>query len=1178
MKAIFRATFLFVFLSLFVSVSTAMAAGFTAQLIKTQQGKTETEAFYFLGPCYRMEGQEGEKPIVVIVDSGKKIHRVLDMNEKVFFEIASDDFNVLSMDPFAMADYMIAKYAHRTEGSERVNGVDCDKQVVTVQETKVLTRWFSTEMNFPVKIVMHQGNQESVAELKNIARADLEANLFSPPKDFKQVEEPGAAAKRKLEAIKKQEEAYAGITSAKQAQVPCYVKIAAGGELRVPVDKNRSAEVEAINQLKSESVVSVFPYLNGKKVESIGVSPWTLNGWSAHRDREFNKDFWKGKNAFTVDEVRVVVEKGLIYAKVTQKGPDRKDFYNYGRLQNGTNTDPKRSLTINITGDNPFGEKTTGRFWLESESGGSSDKIPFAVKNGETASFSYPADRRTKGIQITIPAGEGRAKIDVLQPAISGGKAAMPVAQSKTGAAAAPAVAASAGKAAGADYTPPAVMFILDASGSMWGQIQGRSKIEIAKEVMNRLVDGLPDRLDVGLSAYGHRRKGDCRDIETLIPPGPLDRAGLKRQVNAISPKGKTPLGEAVRLAARELRYTEKRATVVLVSDGLETCDADPCALAAELAATGVEFTVHVVGFAITKEEQARLRCLADKTGGLFLAAEDADSLHKALQQTMEKVQQPPPPVVVDPGTATLTGPGSVAVGEAFQVAWKGPDSRGDTIAVARVDPTGKTRKRFDNTYTRSGNPVRLTAPGESGNYELHYIHGVTGRVIGKTNLNVTPVAASVTAPAAVEAGKAFDVAWEGPAYTGDFISLARSDQRPGTGEAMMYTREGNPVHLTAPGIEGTYEVRYILGQGEQLLAKTVIEVKAAGASLNAPSEVTAGNRFEVAWKGPGNESDFICLSRPDQRPGGYEKMTYAREGNPAVLKAPGEAGTYEVRYILGQGEQLLAKAAIEVKAAGASLTAPPEVTAGDRIEVAWQGPGNESDFICLSRPDQRPGSYEKMMYAREGNPAVLKAPGEAGTYEVRYILGQGEQLLAKAAIEVKAAGASLTAPPEVTAGDRIEVAWQGPGNESDFICLSRPDQRPGSYEKMMYAREGNPAVLKAPGEAGTYEVRYILAAGETLLAKTPIVVNAATASITAPASAARESQVQVRWEGPGHSSDLITLARPDQRSGSYVTVVRVEDGNPALLKTPAEAGTYEIRYIMAEGETMLAKTSITIQ
>ena len=58
------------------------------------------------------------------------------------------------------------------------------------------------------------------------------------------------------------------------------------------------------------------------------------------------------------------------------------------------------------------------------------------------------------------------------------------------------------------------VLFILDASGSMWGKVEGKEKIVVAREVMANLINELPEGTQVGLEAYGHRAKGDCNDIE----------------------------------------------------------------------------------------------------------------------------------------------------------------------------------------------------------------------------------------------------------------------------------------------------------------------------------------------------------------------------------------------------------------------------------------------------------------------------------------------------------------------------------------------------------------------------------------------------------------------------------------------------------------------------------------
>ncbi len=75
-----------------------------------------------------------------------------------------------------------------------------------------------------------------------------------------------------------------------------------------------------------------------------------------------------------------------------------------------------------------------------------------------------------------------------------------------------------------------------------------------------------------------------------------------------------------------------------------ETCNADPCAAAAELEKAGVDFTVHVVGFGTTAEENRQLQCIADKTGGRFLGASNASELKTAMTKTVELVAKPEPP------------------------------------------------------------------------------------------------------------------------------------------------------------------------------------------------------------------------------------------------------------------------------------------------------------------------------------------------------------------------------------------------------------------------------------------------------------------------------------------------------------------------------------------------------
>lgn len=176
-------------------------------------------------------------------------------------------------------------------------------------------------------------------------------------------------------------------------------------------------------------------------------------------------------------------------------------------------------------------------------------------------------------------------------------------------------------------------LLVLDASGSMWGQVDGRTKIGIAREAVDTLLAQWDAGTDLGLMAYGHRRKGDCADIELLRPVGAFDADAIRTRVSALQPRGMTPIGESVRQAAAALRHVERKATVILVSDGEETCSADPCAVGAELEALGVDFTAHVIGFDLEGNPKAReqLQCLARTTGGRYLDARDAAGLNQAM-------------------------------------------------------------------------------------------------------------------------------------------------------------------------------------------------------------------------------------------------------------------------------------------------------------------------------------------------------------------------------------------------------------------------------------------------------------------------------------------------------------------------------------------------------------------
>jgi hypothetical protein len=178
---------------------------------------------------------------------------------------------------------------------------------------------------------------------------------------------------------------------------------------------------------------------------------------------------------------------------------------------------------------------------------------------------------------------------------------------------------------------------ILDASGSMRAKIDGRLKIDIARESLVALVAQLPETTDVALRAYGHRKGNDCGDVELLVPLGPLDRAGLTARINAVNPapNGMTPIGASLQQVADDLKSTQGDALVVLVTDGEETCNSDPAQIAEQLHASNPRLKIDVIGFSIGGDAQARLSAIAERGGGTYFDAGNATQLVAALQQAV---------------------------------------------------------------------------------------------------------------------------------------------------------------------------------------------------------------------------------------------------------------------------------------------------------------------------------------------------------------------------------------------------------------------------------------------------------------------------------------------------------------------------------------------------------------
>ena len=183
------------------------------------------------------------------------------------------------------------------------------------------------------------------------------------------------------------------------------------------------------------------------------------------------------------------------------------------------------------------------------------------------------------------------------------------------------------------------LIYILDGSGSMWGQVEGKAKIAIAREALALHFRELPEGLDVSLVAYGHRRKGDCDDVEKLVPLGKLNREKLIEKVNALSPKGKAPITLSILRTAGRLGALKDETTIILIADGEDSCKGDPCTLVGELRKGGANFSMHVIGLEVPEEERAQLECIARAGGGGYHAVKNANELRMAVKTVVQENQ-----------------------------------------------------------------------------------------------------------------------------------------------------------------------------------------------------------------------------------------------------------------------------------------------------------------------------------------------------------------------------------------------------------------------------------------------------------------------------------------------------------------------------------------------------------
>ncbi len=169
-----------------------------------------------------------------------------------------------------------------------------------------------------------------------------------------------------------------------------------------------------------------------------------------------------------------------------------------------------------------------------------------------------------------------------------------------------------------------------------WGKV---TRLEAAKELLAKSVTELEgiDNLEVALRVYGHQSEitatfQDCNDTKLEIPFGKNNHGQIKSRIKTIQAKGTTPIARSLEAAAGDFPDAKSRNVIILITDGLEACDNDPCVIAKKLKDKGVNVTPFVIGLGMDLSYLEKFRCI-----GQYADAETPESFEKVLHNVVNK-------------------------------------------------------------------------------------------------------------------------------------------------------------------------------------------------------------------------------------------------------------------------------------------------------------------------------------------------------------------------------------------------------------------------------------------------------------------------------------------------------------------------------------------------------------
>ena len=346
--------------------------------------------------------------------------------------------------------------------------------------------------------------------------------------------------------------------------------------------------------------------------------------------------------------------------------------------------------------------------------------------------------------------------------------------------------------------------FVYDSSGSMWGELSDKSrKYEAGRTALSKLLDSDLGGRNIAFRAYGHREKADCRDSELIVPfSSAVDaKPKIKEAVANIRPTGKTPIDYSLREALKD--FDGRAGDILLISDGIETCDADPCALMSEWKTSNVNIRVHVVGVSLNDLERQAMSCIADTSGGKYFDADSAEGFNEALTEASIAIEEPlgePEPAPKEQGFALRItavddqGRNYLATGDLFL----------DGEDVGDVTTNGRNVLEGPGEYQIEIGPVL-----QDGSTYKPVRQSVSITEPGDVQIEVGVVRPAIVSATFIENGEdhpgSFVKAYQGGKEIFGFRAFDEALARPGDYDFRAEPNDDNELSLTSTLVEGEH-------------------------------------------------------------------------------------------------------------------------------------------------------------------------------------------------------------------------------------------------------------------------------------------------------------------------------------------------------------------------------------